>query len=221
MMETNGSLIASESTLMSTQPVRQLTPREYLAIERDCEAKHEYYRGEMFAMVGATRGHNRLTVNIAALLHGQLSERPCDFFVSDMRVKIDETGLYTYPDAVVTCEHPNFEDAELDTLLNPQVIIEVLSESTEKYDRGKKFEHYRQIESLTDYVLIAQDHAQVERFARNEQGQWLLSEASGLEATMQLPTIDCQLPLADLYAKVEFPSEQSPDDGSPSDSKQV
>lgn len=206
---------------MSTQPVRQLTAEEYLAIERDCEAKHEYYRGEMFAMVGATRGHNQITFNLAGLLHGALKDRECAAYISDMRVNIPPTGLYTYPDAVVTCEEPRFEDDQLDTLLNPQVIIEVLSESTEKYDRGKKFEHYRQIESLTDYVLIAQDHAQVERFSRNEQGQWLLSEASGLEATMPLPTIECQLPLADLYAKVQFPSDQPPGEESPSDSERV
>ncbi len=189
---------------MSTQPAPQLTSQEYLAIERDLEQKHEFYRGEMFAMSGASIAHNIITFNVAGSLHTQLKDRDCSAFVNDMRVQIQSTGLYTYPDAIVTCEQPQFEDDQFDTLLNPQVIFEVLSDSTEKYDRGKKFEHYRQIESLREYILIAQDHPQVERFARQQDRHWLLDEASGLDAVLHLPTIDCTLKLADIYAKVQF-----------------
>ena len=191
---------------MSAQPKRLLTPEEYLAIERGVEAKHEFYRGEMFAMGGASREHNLITGNAGASLHAQLANRPCEAYQNDMRVKVTANGLYTYPDVVVTCEKPRFEDEHFDTLLNPQAIIEVLSETTEKYDRGKKFEHYRQIESLREYALVAQDRAHVELFTRGEDGVWSLSEATGIDATIALPTVGCQLALADVYAKVSWNS---------------
>ena len=190
---------------MSSQAVPQLTSQEYLAIERDSEQKHEFYRGEMFAMSGASIAHNTISVNLTASLHAQLKDGDCQVFVNDMRVQVQSTGLYTYPGAIVTCEQPQFEDDQFDTLLNPQVIIEVLSDSTEKYDRGKKFEHYRQIESLREYILIAQDHPQIERFSRQKDLHWLLDEASGLDAVLHLPTVDCTLKLTDVYAKVQFP----------------
>ena len=123
-----------------------------------------------------------------------------------MRVKVTASGLYTYPDVVVTCEKPRFEDDKFDTLLNPQSIIEVLSDTTEKYDRGKKFELYRQIESLREYALISQDRAHIELFTKGNDGVWSLSEATGLEATISLPTIACELALADVYAKVSWAS---------------
>jgi Uma2 family endonuclease len=195
---------------MSTAPHRRYTEAEYLAIERDAETKHEFYRGEIFAMSGASRQHNRITVNVSAILHEQLKNRECEHFTNDMRVKVESTTLYTYPDVVVTCHEPRFLDKELDTLLNPQVIIEVLSDSTEKYDRGKKFEHYRTIPSLREYVLISQDRAHIDRFALNEQGQWALSDATGLEASIELTAIDCHLPLAEVYAKVEFEPAPEP-----------
>lgn len=195
---------------MSTAPKRRYTEAEYLAIERDVEAKHEYYRGEMFAMSGASRQHNQISFNVAASLHGQLRDRKCQAFINDMRVKVESTALYTYPDAVITCNEPRFLDREVDTLLNPQVIIEVLSDSTEKYDRGKKFEHYRTIPSLREYVLISQDRAHVDRFALNEQGQWVLNDLSGLDAVVDLAAVECRLPLADVYAKVEFEPEAVP-----------
>ena len=192
---------------MSAQPKQLLTPEEYLAIERDVSTKHEYYRGEMFAMGGASREHNLITGNIAASLHAQLAHKPCESYQNDMRIKISSTGLYAYPDVVVTCEKPRFEDNHFDTLLNPQLIAEVLSDSTEQYDRGKKFEHYRQIESLRDYLLIAQDRPHVELFTRGEDGVWGLREATGLDAAIELPTIGCTLALADVYAKVSWAAE--------------
>ena len=121
-----------------------------------------------------------------------------------MRVKVAATGLYTYPDVVITCEKPRFEDDKFDTLLNPQSIVEVLSDSTEKYDRGKKFELYRQIESLREYVLVSQDRAHVEVFARDGDGPWKLSEATGLDAAIDLPAIGGRLALVDVYAKVSW-----------------
>ena len=191
---------------MSDGTKRLLTPEEYLAIERDVEAKHEFYRGEMFAMGGASREHNLITGNAGASLHAQLANRPCEAYQNDMRVKVTANGLYTYPDVVVTCEKPRFEDDKFDTLLNPQSIIEVLSDTTEKYDRGKKFELYRQIQSLREYALISQDRAHIELFTKGDDGVWSLSEATGLEATISLPTIGCQLALADVYAKISWAS---------------
>ena len=158
-------------------------------------------------MKTSNRWHNKITVNLSACLHGQLKDRDCDGYASNMRVKVQVATLYTYPDLVITCNQPRFLDKEVDTLLNPQVIIEVLSDSTEKYDRGKKFEMYRTIPSLREYVLISQDRAHVDRFSLNEQGQWVLDDASGLDAVIELSTVGCRLPLADIYAKVEFPPE--------------
>lgn len=192
---------------MSTAPQRRYTEAEYLAFERASEIKHEFYRGEIFAMSGASRQHNRININISALLHEQLKNRDCVHFTIDMRVKVQVANLYTYPDLAITCSEPRFLDGEFDTLLNPQVVIEVLSDSTEKYDRGKKFEMYRTIPSLREYVLVSQDRAHVDRFSLNEQGQWVLDDASGLDAVIELSTVGCRLPLADIYAKVEFPPE--------------
>ena len=196
---------------MSSQPLPHVTVDEYLTIERDCKRKHEYFRGEMFAMAGASAAHNQITFNLARLLGNQLADRDCKAYVNDMRVKVSDTELYTYPDGIVTCEDPHFEDEHVDTLLNPQVLIEVLSDSTEKYDRGKKFELYREMESLRDYILISQDHAHIERFARDERGNWYLVDATGLDAAMELPSVDCTLPLADVFAKVDFPPEEPRD----------
>lgn len=192
---------------MSAQPKRLLTAEEYLVIERASPTKHEFYRGEMFAMAGAGTAHNQITFNLAGALHAQLASRPCVACLSDMRVKVMTSGLYTYPDVVVTCRQPQFEDKVLDTLLNPQVIIEVLSESTEKYDRGKKFELYRELESLQEVLLIAHDHAHVDHLRRRDDGVWTSTSVRGLEAVVHMPTIDCRLKLADVYAKVVFPPE--------------
>jgi Uma2 family endonuclease len=183
---------------------RLLSPEEYLAIERDVPIKHEYYRGEMFAMAGASREHNLISGNIAASLYAQLANRPCEHYQSDMRVKVSATGLYVYPD-VVTCQKPQFEDDILDTLLNPQLIIEVGFDSTEKYDRMQKFDHYRRIESLREYVLVVHNRPHIDRFARGDDGKWSLNDASGLDGVLELPIIGCQLKLADVYAKVELP----------------
>ncbi len=179
-----------------------ITPEQYLAMERAAETKSEFYGGEVFAMSGASRQHNTITTNTLVSLHPQVRRRRCNIFANDMRVKVAATGLYTYPDIAIVCGGAKFEDAELDTLLNPTVIIEVLSKSTATYDRGEKFEHYRKIPSLVEYLLIAQERRLVEHYIRQPDGRWLLSEASDLQDVVELPTIECRLALADVYEDV-------------------
>jgi Uma2 family endonuclease len=187
---------------MSVEPHRRLSPQEYLAAERQAEVRSEYLGGDVFAMSGASRRHNLIVVNVAASLHGQLKGRACETYAGDMRIHIPATGLYTYPDVAVVCGDPRFEDSELDTLLNPTVLIEVLSPTTEGYDRGKKFAHYRTLESLREYVLVSQEEVRVELFTRQHEGHWLLSEASRLEEAVPLAAIGCELRLADAYDRV-------------------
>lgn len=187
---------------MTSVPKRYLTPEEYLAKERKAEYKSEYFKGEIFAMSGASREHNLIAGNLNGEARSQLRDRPCEVYQSDMRVKVSSTGLYTYPDVVIVCGEPRFEDAEVDTLLNPTVLFEVLSETTENYDRGKKFEHYRTLPSLQEYVLVAQDKCHVEQFTRQPDNRWILWETDDLEAVLKLPSIGCDLKLTDVYAKV-------------------
>jgi Uma2 family endonuclease len=189
---------------MTSQPKSYVTPEEYLAFERQAEYKNEYIDGEIFAMTGASRGHNLITVNLAATLNQQLRERPCEVYVSEMRVRIPKRG-YVYPDAVVVCGEPQFEDGHLDTLLNPTVLIEVLSDSTERYDRGKKFSFYQTIKSLAEYVLIAQDEYKIEQFVRQPDGRWLLSYYRSPEDVVELTSIQCTLALREVYDKVNLP----------------
>jgi len=192
---------------MSTAPKPYFTPEEYLALERQAETKSEYFAGESFAMAGASREHLLIVANLTRDLGVQLLDRPCELYPTDMRVKVDEMGLYTYPDLVVVCGEPQFEDAEVDTLLNPTLVIEVLSSTTEAYDRGKKFAQYRRLASLQEYLLVAQDQPWVERYLRQPDGQWLLSVTEGLTGVLPLPSIDGELRLAEVYRKVAFPAE--------------
>jgi Uma2 family endonuclease len=185
-----------------SEPHRRLSPEEYLALERQSEVKHEFLNGEIFAMTGASLQHNAIVWNVAGILYSQLKGRPCRAFIGDMRLRVDATGLYTYPDLVVVCGEPRLADADLDTLLNPTLIVEVLSPSTEAYDRGKKFAHYRTIESLAEVVLISQEQVEVERFSRQPEGGWLLLEANRLEDRLLLPSIGCELSLAAVYERV-------------------
>ena len=186
---------------------KYISPEEYLRMERTSQEKHEYFRGEVFAMTGASENHNIVVSSTLAALYGQLRKRPCQIYPSDMRVRIPATGLYTYPDISVVCGTPEFEDDGLDTLLNPAVIIEVLSSSTEQYDRGKKFQHYRTVTSLEEYILIAQDSIRIEHFARQGE-QWILTDAKTLDSVLTLPSIDCTLVLSDVYEKVHFGDTQ-------------
>ena len=196
--------------MMSALPESLLTPQEYLARERRAETKSEYLRGEVFAMTGASRQHNLIAGNVAAELHQRLRDRPFEIYQSDMRVKVSPTGLYTYPDVTVVCGEPEFEDAQVDTLLNPKVLVEVLSPSTADYDRGRKFTHYRRLSSLHEYLVISQDRPLVEHYVRQGQDAWVLTEERSLQAAVDLPSIDCQLPLSEIYLKVRFSEEDAP-----------
>ena len=171
-------------------------------MERRSEEKHEYLDGEIFAMTGTSLRHNDIVWNIASSLHSQFRGRPCRASVGELRIQVSTTGLYTYPDVVVVCGEPQLADAELDTLLNPTLIFEVLSPSTEAYDRGKKFAHYRTIESLAEVVFVSQERVQVERFSRQPGAGWLLLEANRLEDRLALTSINCEILLADIYERV-------------------
>ena len=175
---------------------------DYLDMERLSEEKHEYYRGEAFAMVGATREHNLIAMNVFRELGNQLRGRECRAYPSDMRLKIEETGKYVYPDAMIVCGEEAFADDKRDTLTNPVAIIEILSESTEGYDRGVKFSHYRKLASLSEYILISQDEEKIERYAKQDTGNWVLSETDESNTQVLLESIDCILNLTDVYEKV-------------------
>lgn len=182
-----------------------LSPEEYLAFERKATTKHEYLNGQIVAMSGASFAHNFITVNIATSLNIQLMEGECRVATSDMRVKVTQIDSYFYPDVVVVCGEPRAEDDTFDTLLNPTLIVEVLSPSTEGYDRGEKFEHYQQIASLKDYILISQDEVHVEYYYRQE-NEWLQTEFVGLEDVLSVLSIGCELRLSDIYRRVEIAS---------------
>jgi Uma2 family endonuclease len=211
---------ADEDTLMTTAARQLLTPAEYLAIERAADRKSEYYAGEMFAMAGASEEHVLITGNVVRLLGNQLEDRPCRVYPNDLRVKVSATGLYTYPDVVVVCGERLIEDEHGDTLLNPTVIIEVLSPTTEAYDRGDKFEQYRQVESLQEYVLIAQDRYRVERYLRQTGSEgWLYTSFSDPQSTVTLSSIGCELALERIYAKVDMPKAEGVMRRPPGDSR--
>lgn len=182
----------------------KITPEEYLQVERQSETKHEYFGGEIFAMAGASRKHCKLSANLMRIIGNTLHQTKCNVYANDFRVKVKETGLYTYPDVIITCGKEILEDQVKDTLLNPLIIIEILSPSTESYDRGKKFSHYRQIESLQNYVLVSQDEPHIELFERQINHQWILSEKVGLENSIEIPAINYLLPLVEVYDKIDF-----------------
>ena len=196
----------------------RLTPEEYIAFERkalpDSEIiRHEYLNGELIAMSGASRAHNLITINISTALHSRLRGSRCETYANEMRVSSPLTSSYFYPDVVVVCEEPRFEDDVFDTLLNPIILVEVLSPSTEAYDRGEKFAHYRQLASLQEYVLVAQDKVFVEHYRRQEkQGSapvtgkdWIFTDFQELEEILSLTSIQCDLPLQEIYERVAFP----------------
>ncbi len=185
--------------------IATITETEYLEIERSSEIKHEYYRGEMFAMAGASRNHNVIVANVIRELGVQLIDAQCTVYPSDMRLKIQEADKFVYPDVMVVCGEERFLDDRQDTILNPTVIVEILSDSTEAYDRGSKFAHYRRLDSLKEYVLISQTEQRIEKFLRNESGYWLLSETDENIPEIILESIDCKLDLAKVYLKVAPP----------------
>ena len=200
------------------QRVASFTPAEYLRRERAAEYRSEYYAGEIFAMAGGSPRHSLIKLNISAMLRDRLLKLPCTPYDSDLRIRIP-TGLYTYPDVSVICGELAFDDEHKDTVLNPTVLVEVLSPTTEAYDRGKKFDHYRRIESLREYVLVSQDEPRVERFLRNDDGTWTLAIASGLSDSIALPSLGLTLPLSEVFAKVDFTAEEAPSPVQPAGEK--
>ncbi len=189
---------------MSSVTKSYYTPEQYLELEREAAYKSEYVDGQIYAMSGASRAHNRITLNIGGAMNSQFGDGPCEAFATDMRVKVSSTGIYTYPDIVAVCGEPHFEDAEVDTLTNPTVVIEVLSPSTEAYDRGAKFANYRESEGLTDYVLVSKDRVMVEHFSRGRDGsdEWVLKPISDLTGNLRLASVGCELPLTVIYRRV-------------------
>jgi Uma2 family endonuclease len=190
---------------MATYPKTFLTPEQYLEIDRKAEFKSEYYLGEMFAMGGARWTHNRLVANLIATLHQQLRSGPCQTLPSDMRVQVESAGMYTYPDVIVVCGEPQFLDENRDTLLNPTLIVEVLSPSSEVYDRGRKFEYYGSLASVSEYLLVSSERVRAELYTRQSDGRWLITAVGRLEDSLDLQSVGAHLALADLYERVDLP----------------
>lgn len=186
-----------------------MTEADYLVFERASDMKHELLNGEIYAMSGASRAHNLIVGSTYVTLYTQLRGKGCELYPSDMKVRTPATKSYTYPDITVVCGEAQFSDRERDTLLNPTVIIEVLSPNTERYDRGRKFQHYRELESLQEYVLIAQDSPHIEKYLRQADGFWQFSEATGLEDEIALVSIHCKLTLAEVYEQITFTTAEN------------
>jgi Uma2 family endonuclease len=199
-----------EEAAMSAQRKPLYTPDKYLELERESEYKSEYIAGEVFAMAGANYEHNLIASNITGELRSQLRGTPCRTLGSDLRIQAGLSGPYFYPDAIVFCGDPQFRsDGRRDTLTNPSVILEVLSPSTEAYDRGEKFAYYRRLESLQEYILVSQTRPRIEHFTR--QGDlWILQEFDGLAEAVKILSADCSLALAEVYDGVTFLEEETP-----------
>ena len=193
---------------MSANPLPYLSPDEYLAIEREAEFKSEYYGGRTYAMSGGTWPHSLLASNLNFQLRSEIGQRRCFVFSSDLRV-CTPGGLYTYPDISVVCGEPVLKDNRKDILTNPTLIVEILSKSTEAHDRGFKFQQYRQIETLMEYVLVSQTEPLVERYWRSADGEWIYRDARGVDATIPLHSIAIDVPLAEIYLNIEFESSSS------------
>jgi Uma2 family endonuclease len=192
---------------MSALQQPRFTEAEYLALESASQTKHEFYRGDILAMTGVSPGHDTIVGNTFASLHAQLREGGCRVYTSDVRVKVAGHKSYFYPDIKVVCGTPEFNQDMPPSLLNPTVIIEVLSPSTEAYDRGAKVTEYLRLASLQEVLLIVQDRPHVDRFVRQTDGQWLLGAAHRLDEALTLSSIGCTLALADIYARVQFEDE--------------
>lgn len=188
---------------MSLQQQTYVTPEEYLTFERQAEYKSEYMDGQVYAMSGASLRHNTIVANLVSELVSQLRDRPCRALPSDMKVRLPDSRKFFYPDVSVFCGSPQFHDEHTDVLLNPMLLIEVLSESTASFDRGKKFLAYQHIESLQEYILISQDTHLVEQYVRQTKGSWTYTATVGLDSSVTLPSIACTLSLKAVYDKTE------------------
>jgi Uma2 family endonuclease len=189
---------------MSSLPILRYTPEQYLEMERQADTKSEYFGGEIFAMAGASESHNLIVTNVIREFSTQLRGRPCKTYPSDMKVEVGPSGLFTYPDVSVVCGEVRFRDERRDMVQNPTVIVEVLSPSTEAYDRGAKFAQYRRLLSLTDYLMVSPEEYRVEHFVRQPDNNWLLSEVTSGDEAVQIASLGCELPMWELYDRVEF-----------------
>ena len=191
---------------MPVQPKVQITPAQYLVAERQASFKSEYFAGEVFAMAGASYAHNLIVANVVAELRQQLKKQTCTVVPSDLRLWVESAEHYLYPDVTVVCGEPRFTDEHIDTLVNPRLIVEVLSKSTKDFDRGEKFTMYRTLPSFAEYILFAQDHHHIEHFARRTDGRWLLTDIDRLTDSISLVSIEGRLALAEIYDKVPIPA---------------
>lgn len=197
---------------MSTAPSqRRFTIAEYLALEEDSETKHEFYQGEIFAMAGATIRHNEISGDIFAGLHTRLKGKGCRPYGSDLRIRVKKPNLFTYADTLVICGKIEPAEESKHSVTNPRVIFEVLSKSTENYDRGQKWEFYQQLDSLQEYVLVSQEEAKVTRYYRAPGGPWQYLLISGLDQALRLESLDCELPLSEVYDNVTLGPEVAAD----------
>lgn len=194
---------------MSAIPKRQLTVQEYLVRERVATFKSEFYNGEAFVMAGASYSHNRMTENFSIEFGSRLKSTRCQGFSQDLRVLIEATGLFCYPDFLILCGPPTFSELDPDTLTNPRVIVEVLTPSSERYDRITKFRHYRQIPSLVEFLLVSSTEPLIEHFTKRDDGAWSIEFSYGLDQTLKLLSIPVEVSLKDLFADVNFPEEAS------------
>ena len=187
-----------------SQEKRRMAPKEYLEFDRASDIKHEYFNGQIFAMTGAKKNHNLINTSLTANLVNRIGNSTCRVFSNDMRVKIESESGYAYPDIAVACGNLEFEDDQLDTLTNPIVIMEILSDATEAYDRGDKFAYYRAIPTLQEYILVSQNKCRVEQFIRKEGGMWGMFHYENRGQIIKIESIDCAVPLSDIYQWVEF-----------------
>jgi Uma2 family endonuclease len=187
---------------MLPKTASSISPQEYLQQERIAEFRSEYHEGHVFAMAGASRNHNRIVTNISSSLNVQLKSHPCNNYSNDMRISLQGGKRYVYPDVIVTCGREEFEDENRDSLLNPVVIIEALSSSTEAYDRGEKFLYYQTISSLQEYVLVSQERRCFEIFRKQEDGSWVYRALQSASMALKFESIDCVLTTDEVYAKV-------------------
>lgn len=194
--------------MLPTEEKRLYTVEEYFALEEQAEYKSEYFHGEIFAMAGGTPNHNRITVDFAGLLNSSFEGTSCEAFTSDLRVQIDKERHYAYPDIIVVCDDLEFAKGRRDTITNPVLIVEVLSDSTRDYDRGTKFTSYRNhIKTLRDYILIEQVRVHVEYFSKERDETWRLREYFSLDDVLMLESVQCKVPLKEIYKRVSFEPE--------------
>src|ERR1043165_9327432 len=194
----------SDSVGSLPQKSRRFTESEYLEIERAAQFKSEFFDGEIFAMAGGTLQHSLIATNLAAEFRNLLKNHKCTAYNKDLRVKIEATGLFTYSDLSILCGPLEFAEGTDDTVVNPSLLVEVLSSSTEAYDRGRKFEHYRQIPTLQEYLLVNQNEPRIEQFIRESDGRWLLNDVAGMEKKLELPSLKIAISLSEVFAKVNF-----------------